>query len=73
MIQTIHSLLTDKDRAFLLSIKEGNAKWDLFAYPEAANLPAVKWKIQNLTKLSVSKRKAAYEKLQKILANGPTL
>ena len=73
MIQTIHALLTDKDKEFLLSIKEGNGKWDLFAYPEAANLPAVKWKIQNLTKLSKVKRKVAYDKLKNVLNNGPQL
>jgi len=73
MIQTIHELLTDIDKEFLLSIKEGDGKWGLFAYPEAANLPAVKWKVQNLAKLSASKRKIAYDKLKDVLKNGPQL
>ena len=73
VIKTIHFLLTDADKEFLLSIKSGKAKWDLFAYPDAEKLPAVRWKLHNLTKLSDEKRQAAYDKLQDILTNGPQL
>ena len=67
LIEKIHEKLSDDDKTFILSVKAGMPKWELFAYPEAQNLPAVKWKLHNLLKMSKEKRKAATIKLEKIL------
>lgn len=67
LIEKIHEKLSDDDKTFILSVKAGMPKWELFAYPEAQNLPAVKWKLHNLLKMSKEKRKAATIKLKKIL------
>ena len=73
LITTIHKKLSDNDKAFLLSVKSGNPQWEQFAYPDAKNLPAVQWKLYNLSKMSRSKHQSAFKKLEKILEKGPIL
>jgi len=73
LIKKIHEKLSDDDRNFILSVKTGLPKWELFAYPQAQNLPAVKWKLHNLSKMSKEKRKAATAKLENILKKRNTL
>ncbi len=73
LIKKIHEKLSDNDKAFILSIKSGIPKWELFAYPEAKDLPAVKWKLHNLSKMSKEKRKTASIKLENILKKGNSL
>lgn len=68
IFELIHDGLSDNDREFLLSLKEGDPKWNLFAYPEAALLPAVKWKLHNLDKMTAEKKKEAYKKLKAVLS-----
>ena len=69
LITGIHATLTDSDRAFLLNIKQGNADWNMFHFPDAKRLPAVAWKLANLNKMSDAARKLAYQKLEKALDN----
>ena len=59
--------LTDDDKKFLISFKQGNPDWGLLGLDGVSNLPAVKWKMYNLNQMSVSRRKAAVEKLEKVL------
>ena len=47
--------LNDKDKDFLLSVKSGEPNWALFAFPEAANLPAVQWKMHNISHMQTPK------------------
>jgi len=67
IVETIHKGLNEHDRKFLLSLKEGNPKWELFAFPKAAALPAVRWKLQNLGKMTIKKKKEALRKLEDVL------
>ncbi|HEY9036822.1 MAG TPA: nucleotidyl transferase AbiEii/AbiGii toxin family protein [Pseudomonadales bacterium] len=67
MVATIHRLLKDEHKRFLLSIKAGQPDWELFAYPEAAKLPAVKFKLMNIERMSEEKRSASLEKLERVL------
>lgn len=73
LIATIHKTLSEDDKAFILSVKSGNPKWEQFAYPDAKNLPAVKWKLHNLSKMSKSKHQSALRRLEQILQEGPVL
>jgi len=73
LIKKIREQLSDDDKAFILSVKSGVPKWELFAYPEAKNLPAVKWKLHNLSEMSKEKRKMATKKLANILCKGNKL
>jgi predicted nucleotidyltransferase component of viral defense system len=68
MVQSIHKGLNENDREFLLSLKDGDPKWELFPFPEAASLPAVRWKLLNLGKMSLQKKKAALRKLEEVLS-----
>jgi hypothetical protein len=67
MITTLHRLLTDQDREFLLSVKRGKPNWVLCALPNAANLPAVRWKLHNLTAMQPAQHKQALAKLERAL------
>jgi len=68
IIEAIHKGLNINDRQFLLSLKEGTPKWELSAFPNVASLPAVKWKIHNIGKMSSEKKKEALRKLEGILS-----
>ncbi len=67
-VETIHNGLNENDRQLLLSIKEGSPKWELFSFPQAASLPAVRWKRHNLGKMTSQKRKDALRKLKDVLS-----
>lgn len=52
MVTALQAHFTQRDRAFLLSFKQGDPDWSLFDNPEAAELPAIRWKLQNIAKLA---------------------
>lgn len=55
-------------RRFLLSFKAGAPDWDLLGMPGVQDLPAVRWKIDNLAKLPAEKRAVLLNNLEKALA-----
>jgi hypothetical protein len=46
--------LTAEHRRFLLSVLECDPEWDLIPLAHLKDMPAVRWKIQNLQKLKAS-------------------
>jgi predicted nucleotidyltransferase component of viral defense system len=48
LVGTIHKSLTDKDKEFLLSVKNLTPDWGIYDFER---FPAVAWKLQNLQKL----------------------
>lgn len=72
LLYRIHELLNQKDREFLLSVKNGEPNWSLFNHPEAANLPAIQWKLHNISLMQPKKRDHAWSKLETVLTDGPT-
>lgn len=48
LIQSIHNILTETDKQFLLSIEEVNPNWTIYDF---RSFPAVQWKLQNLSRL----------------------
>jgi predicted nucleotidyltransferase component of viral defense system len=72
LLSRIYELLNDKDREFLLSVKSGAPKWSLFEYPDARNLPAVQWKLHNISHMQSKKRDLSFNKLEMILQHGPS-
>ena len=56
LIDEIVGKMPDKHRRFLISVKRGEPDWALLDLPGAQNLPAVRWKLENLAKLSDDKR-----------------
>ena len=46
----LHEEMTQEERRFIVSIKEGKPQWNL-GVPEIENLPAVQWKLQNISRM----------------------
>jgi predicted nucleotidyltransferase component of viral defense system len=60
--------MPDTHRKFLVSFVRGSPDWTSIELPEAANLPAVKFRQLNLDKLTKEKRDAEIAALEKVLA-----
>ena len=67
LVAALHALLTEEDRAFLLSVKGRKPDWSLIDLPGIADLPAVRWKLVNLDRMSEAKHAAALDRLRKVL------
>jgi len=60
--------LTDAQKRFLLSLVSGEPEWELLSIPHLAQLPAVKWKVHNLSrlkKMNPTKFRAQFAELEK--------
>ena len=66
-IKTINAALTDAERRFLISVKEGAPQWDLLGLSGIEKLPAVQWKITNIARMDRAKHAAMLAKLEKKL------
>lgn len=51
LIQDVRARITVPAAEFLLSVHDGDPKFELIGLPAAANLPAIRWKLINLEKL----------------------
>ena len=67
LINTIHAGLTEQEIQFLLSFKARTPDWALLGLDGVDQLPAVKWKMLNLQKMSEDKHAKAYAALEKAL------
>jgi len=67
LVRLIHTSLTPQERAFLLSFKNRTPDWSLLELSGIDRLPAVRWKLQNLTKMPSEKHVEAYIRLEKVL------
>jgi predicted nucleotidyltransferase component of viral defense system len=67
LIKKVDRLITKRDRDFLVSFFDGTPDWKLFKYPDAQNLPAVKWKLQNINKMSNAKKNQQLKELKTAL------
>ena len=67
LVKTVNKILTDKDKEFLLSVKNCEPNWDIYDFER---FPAVQWKLQNLCELkknNANKHKELYEALKENL------
>ncbi len=67
LIAIIVGAMPEAHRKFLISFKRGEADWSLLGLPGVADLPAVRWRQQNLDTLSREIRAAEVAKLEKVL------
>ena len=51
MINELHAGLDANERRFLLSLVTAQPEWELLGIPHMSELPAVRWKLQNLARL----------------------
>ena len=71
LVADLHGMLTDADKEFLLSVKRGDPQWHLFTHPQAEALPAVRWKIQNILRMTPERRRTALATLEAVLEGRP--
>ncbi len=57
----------DAEKEFLMSFKSGEPKWDLLGLEAVEKLPAVQWKLLNISKMSAERHKAAINELERKL------
>jgi hypothetical protein len=67
LIAGINRALTEDDRKFLLSVKGKTPDWALIGLPKAAELPAVRWKLQNLGRMNTARHREAFARLEQVL------
>jgi predicted nucleotidyltransferase component of viral defense system len=64
LVQDLPRALTEQHRTFLLSLVQIQPRWDCLPFPHLQELPAIRWKLQNLAKLKGAKRTEQRERLQ---------
>lgn len=57
LVKDIQSRLTGAAADFLLSVHDGEPKFDLIGLPSAADLPAIRWKLMNIDRLKAQNAK----------------
>jgi predicted nucleotidyltransferase component of viral defense system len=67
LIDEIVGKMSEQHKRFLISVKRGEPDWTLFDLTGAKDLPAVRWKLQNLAKLSAEKRAQLLKRLNAAL------
>ncbi|SCB51734.1 Nucleotidyl transferase AbiEii toxin, Type IV TA system [Bradyrhizobium shewense] len=67
LVDEIVGKMPEDHRKFLVSFECGQPDWDLLGVSDATNLPAIKWRQQNLDKLSKEKRDRLVADLEKVL------
>jgi predicted nucleic acid-binding OB-fold protein len=67
LIETVNKQLTDDEKTFLITLKEGKPEWGALGIEGIDRLPAVQWKLLNIRKIGAKKRAESLEKLKRIL------
>jgi hypothetical protein len=67
LLSALSAQLTEQDMEFMLSFKAGEPRWELFPLEGVRDLPAVKWKLQNIAKMPRRKHAEAQKKLRAVL------
>lgn len=70
LVEMLHARLTDEDKAFLLSFKEGSPNWQHLGVSHIEQLPSVRWKLLNLDKMNKKKRGESIDNLETVLRRG---
>lgn len=67
LLSALHAHFTPEDRAFLLSVAQGQPDWERLPLPGVADLPAVRWKLHNIMQMNARKRRTAVQALETAL------
>jgi len=51
LVETVLGSLTNRDRNFIVGVKNGDPDWDIY---DLERCPAVQWKLRNILKLKTS-------------------
>lgn len=69
LLTQIAKWMTNADKRFLLSVKQGEPQWDLLPFANAHQLPSVLWKLQNIRRMPKDRYLVALSRLEQVLAN----
>lgn len=67
LIETIVGKMPEQHGQFLLSFERGRPEWSLLELPGASDLPAIRWRRENLDKLRSPERAQLVSKLETVL------
>lgn len=67
VLDVLLSTLTSHEKQFLISLYQHSPDWAALGLENASNLPAVKWKLNNIAKMPDSKRDASLLALRQVL------
>ena len=67
LFEEIKTGLTDEEKFFIVSMKEGKPRWDLISLAGIELLPALRWKLLNIEKMTPRKHKEALRRLKEFL------
>ncbi len=67
LVAILREELTPDERRFIVSMKQGQPVWDLLELEGIKDLPAVKWKLLNISKMDPAKHRKAVYKLRDYL------
>jgi hypothetical protein len=59
--------LSENERKFLLSIKQGEPNWSLMPFDHIQELPAIQWKLRNIKRMSAHAHATALDRLRDVL------
>ena len=68
LVSCFSKFMTDQDKQFLLSVKRGQPKWELFPISGIEQLPSVRWKLMNIERMPDAKHKKSLAKLEEVLS-----
>lgn len=68
LLARLGELVTDDDVRFLLSFKQGKPDWSLLSIEGIDQLPAVRWKLANIQRMSEEKHRRSLESLEQALS-----
>ena len=72
LIALVVGMMPEPHRRFLVSFERGEPDWQLIGVPNARDLPAVRWKQQNLDKLEPAQRAKLVRQLEAVVAKAAT-
>jgi len=67
LVTILRKELTPDERRFIVSIKQGQPLWDLLELEGIQDLPAIKWKLLNISRMDPRKHRKAVHKLRDYL------
>lgn len=67
LAKEIHGRLDARMKRFLLSVQNAEPEWDLLGVEGAADLPAVKWRMLNIRKMTPESRASEARRLREVL------
>jgi len=63
----IVNTLNTEEKQFIVSVKQGKPQWDILGLQDIERLPAVRWKLYNISQMNKDKHQTALNKLRNLL------